>query len=124
MTQYTDTFLDHYRNPRNAEVIEGADGVGQVENAACGDTLQLYLQIGEGRIVRAAFQTYGCPAAIAASSMLTEMIRGTTLEEAGQIDREDVAAALGGVPPMKRHCLVLAEDGLRAALKDYQSEND
>ena len=124
MALYNDTVLDHYQNPRNMGELEAADAVGIVENSACGDVLQLYLQIDAGRIARATFKTFGCAAAIAASSMLTEMIKGVTLKELQQVRKEDVAEALGGLPPMKLHCSVLAEDAIRAALEDYQAKAD
>ncbi len=118
---YNDTVLDHYRNPRNTGVLEGADAVGKAENSACGDVLHLYLQIQEGRVRAARFQTFGCAAAIAAGSRLTEMVTGLTLDELRGIRRQDVVDALGGLPPMKIHCSVLAEDAIRAALEDFAS---
>ena len=118
---YNDTVLDHYRNPRNTGVLEGADAVGKAENSACGDVLHLYLQIEEGRVRAARFQTFGCAAAIAADSRLTEMVTGLTLDELRGIRRQDVVDALGGLPPMKIHCSVLAEDAIRAALEDFAS---
>ena len=104
------------------ESSENADAVGRVENSACGDVLQLYLQIDAGRVVRASFKTFGCAAAIAAGSMLTEMIRGATLKEIEALRKEDVAAALGGLPPMKLHCSVLAEDAIQVALENFRSK--
>ena len=118
---YNDTVLDHYRNPRNAGVLEGADAVGKAENSACGDVLHLYLQIEDGHVRAARFQTFGCAAAIAAGSRLTEMITGITLDELRGIRRQDVVDSLGGLPPMKVHCSVLAEDAIRAALKNLDS---
>ena len=118
---YNDTVLDHYRNPRNTGVLEGADAVGKAENSACGDVLHLYLQIQEGRVRAARFQTFGCAAAIAAGSRLTEMVTGITLDELRGIRRQDVVDALGGLPPMKVHCSVLAEDAIRAAMEDFAS---
>ena len=118
---YNDTVLDHYRNPRNTGVLEGADAVGKAENSACGDVLHLYLQIEEGRVRAARFQTFGCAAAIAAGSRLTEMVTGITLDELRGIRRQDVVDALGGLPPMKVHCSVLAEDAIRAAMEDFAS---
>ena len=118
---YNDTVLDHYRNPRNTGVLEGADAVGKAENSACGDVLHLYLQIEEGRVRAARFQTFGCAAAIAAGSRLTEMVTGLTLDELRGIRRQDVVDALGGLPPKKVHCSVLAEDAIRAALEDFAS---
>ena len=118
MSGYSDTVLDHYRNPRNTGVIENADAVGIAENSACGDVLHLYLSIADGRAERASFKTFGCAAAIAAGSVLTEMVTGATLEEISRISKQDVVEALGGLPPMKVHCSVLAEDAIRAVLAD------
>jgi nitrogen fixation NifU-like protein len=112
--------MDHYQHPRNVGVMDDADGVGMAENSACGDTMELYIKVQDGRILVATFKTYGCPASIAASSMLTEMLRGRTMEETMGITRQDVANALGGLPPMKIHCSVLAEDAVRAAIQDYR----
>ena len=122
MSLYSETVLDHYQNPRNVGEIEEADAVGAAENTACGDVLHLYLQIEAGKIVRATFKTFGCTAAIAAGSKLTEMVVGATLNEIQQIRKEDVVQALGGLPPMKRHCSVLAEDAIRAAVEDYENK--
>jgi nitrogen fixation NifU-like protein len=117
---YNDTVLDHYQNPRNVGAMEDAQVVGTAENSACGDVLHLYLRIEQERIERATFKTFGCAAAIAAGSMLTQMIEGATLEEIQQLRKEDVVEALGGLPPMKLHCSVLAEDAIRAAVRDYK----
>ncbi len=119
MAGYSDTVLDHFRNPRNTGIIESADAVGIAENSACGDVLHLYLSIADGRAERASFKTFGCAAAIAAGSILTEMVTGATLEEISRISKQDVVEALGGLPPMKVHCSVLAEDAIRAALADF-----
>ena len=116
---YNNTVLDHYRNPRNTGVLEGANAVGKAENSACGDVLHLYLQIEDGRVCAARFRTFGCAAAIAAGSRLTEMVTGLTLDELRAIRRQHVIDALGGLPPMKVHCSVLAEDAIRAALEDF-----
>ena len=121
MLHYTDAILDHYENPRNAGEMPAPDAVGAVENAACGDVLKLFRHIESGQIAHATFQTLGCPPAIAASSVLTEMLRGATLEEAQEARREDIAAAMGGRPPTKQHCAVLAQDALQAAIQDYRS---
>lgn len=118
MSGYSDTVIDHYRNPRNTGIIDNADAVGIAENSACGDVLHLYLSIAGGRAKRASFKTFGCAAAIAAGSILTEMVTGATLEEISRISKQDVVEALGGLPPMKIHCSVLAEDAIRAALAD------
>ena len=117
---YNDTVLDHYQNPRNVGELDPVSAVGVAENSACGDILHLYLQIDNGRAQRASFKTFGCAAAIAAGSMLTEMITGARLDEISRITKRDVVDALGGLPPMKVHCSVLAEDAVRAALEDYR----
>lgn len=119
MNVYSDLVRDHFANPRNAGEIADADAVGHQTNPVCGDTMRLTLRIEGGRIVEARFQTSGCPAAIAASSVCTEMIRGLSLAEAEAIAKEDYAAALGGLPASKTHCSVLAADTVRAAAADY-----
>ena len=118
---YNDTVVDHYRNPRNAGVLADADAVGKAENSACGDVLHLYLHIKDDCVQAARFQTFGCAAAIAAGSCLTEIVTGLTLDELRDVRRQHVVDALGGLPPMKVHCSVLAEDAIRAALEDYGS---
>jgi nitrogen fixation NifU-like protein len=120
LNRYNDTVLDHYQHPRNAGALEGANAVGRAENASCGDEMQLYLEIQGARVVRASFRTFGCAASIAAGSMLTELVAGTTLAEAGALSSEAVAQALGGLPPLKVHASVLAADALRAALEDHR----
>jgi nitrogen fixation NifU-like protein len=119
-TDYSGLLLDHYENPRNAGDLPDPDGVATVENPACGDRLKLSLRIGEGRIREARFRAFGCPAAIAASSVTTEMITGRSLSEAGRLSNVEVATALGGLPPAKIHCSVLAEEAVRAAIEDYR----
>lgn len=121
MSLYNDIVLDHFQNPRNVGVMEDADAVGKAENSACGDVLHLYMKIEGERIARLSFKTFGCTAAIAAGSMLTEMLAGASLEDLGKIRKEDVVEALGGLPPLKLHCSVLAEDAIRAALRDFES---
>lgn len=116
---YSEKVMDHFMNPRNIGEIENADGVGTVGNPVCGDVMRLYLKIRDGIIVDAKFKTFGCGAAIASSSILTEMLKGKPVEEAKKISNEAVVEALGGLPPVKRHCSVLAEEALEAALKDY-----
>jgi nitrogen fixation NifU-like protein len=116
---YSEKVMDHFMNPRNIGEIENADGVGTVGNPVCGDVMRLYLKIKDGIIVDAKFKTFGCGAAIASSSILTEMLKGKPVEEAKKISNEAVVEALGGLPPVKRHCSVLAEEALEAALKDY-----
>ena len=119
---YSDKVMDHFMHPRNMGEIEDASGVGEVGNPACGDVMRLYLKIEDGKIVDAKFKTFGCGAAIASSSMTTEMIKGKTIDEALAISNEAVSEALGGLPPAKQHCSVLAEDALRAALEDYKKK--
>ncbi len=119
MSGYSDLVRDHFENPRNAGELADADAVGYQTNPVCGDTMRLTLRITGGRVVEARFQTSGCPAAIATSSVCTEMIRGQTLAEAEALTREDYAAALGGLAASKMHCSVLAADTVRAAAADY-----
>jgi nitrogen fixation NifU-like protein len=120
---YTAKVMDHFMNPRNVGEIENADGVGEVGNPACGDMMRLYLKVEEGKIIEAKFRTFGCGAAIASSSMLTEMIKGKTLEEARSITNQQVSEALDGLPPVKIHCSVMAEQAVKAALDDYVKKN-
>ena len=119
---YSDKVMDHFMNPRNMGEIEDADGVGEVGNPACGDVMKLFLKIENDRIVDVKFKTFGCGAAIASSSMTTELIKGKTIDEALKLSNQAVAEALGGLPPAKEHCSVLAEDALRAALEDYKKK--
>ncbi len=119
---YSDKVMDHFMNPRNMGEIEDADGVGEVGNPACGDVMKLYLKIEGDKIVDAKFKTFGCGAAIASSSMTTELIKGKTIDEALKLSNEAVAEALGGLPPAKQHCSVLAEDALKVALEDYKKK--
>lgn len=121
---YNDTVLEHYQHPRNAGTLDGANAVGRAENAACGDELQLYLEIRGDQVLRARFRTFGCAAAIAAGSMLTQMVTGSSLVEVSELTSEAVDAALGGLPPLKIHGSVLAADALRAALEDYRKRCD
>ena len=119
---YSDKVMDHFMHPRNMGEIEDASGVGEVGNPACGDVMRLYLKIEDGKIVDAKFKTFGCGAAIASSSMTTELIKGKSIDEALKLSNEAVSEALGGLPPAKQHCSVLAEDALRAALEDYKKK--
>lgn len=117
---YNPTVMDHFLNPRNMGDLEDADGVGEVGAAACGDIMKISLKISDdGRISDARFKTFGCGSAIASSSMATELVKGKTIEEARQISNKQVVDALGGLPPVKIHCSVLAEEAIKAALDDY-----
>jgi nitrogen fixation protein NifU and related proteins len=120
---YSAKVMDHFMNPRNVGEIEGADGVGEVGNPACGDMMRLYLKVEDGRVVDAKFRTFGCGAAIASSSMLTEMIKGKTLDEAREITNHAVAEALDGLPAVKIHCSVMAEQAVKSALDDYAKKH-
>ena len=116
---YSEKVMDHFRNPRNVGVIEDANGIGEVGNAKCGDIMKIFLKVENGIIEDVKFQTFGCGAAIATSSMVTEMVKGKTLEEALRVSNEAVAEALDGLPPVKMHCSNLAADAVHAAIKDY-----
>ena len=120
---YTDKVMDHFSNPRNVGEITDADGVGEVGNATCGDIMRIYLKINQERIADVKFKTFGCGAAIATSSMVTEMVKGKTLEEAMAITNKAVAQALDGLPPQKMHCSNLAADALHKAIEDYRERN-
>ena len=117
--EYSEEVMDHFMNPRNVGEIEDASGVGEVGNPSCGDVMRFYLKIENGIIEDAKFKTFGCGAAIATSSMATEMVKGKSLEEAVKVTNSVVADALGGLPAVKMHCSVLAEEALEEALKDY-----
>ncbi|MDZ4655896.1 MAG: Fe-S cluster assembly scaffold protein NifU [Coriobacteriia bacterium] len=116
---YSDKVMDHFQNPRNVGVIKDADGVGEVGNPICGDVMKITISVDDDRIDDIMFQTLGCGAAIATSSIVTEMAKGMTLPEAVSISKKQVADELGGLPPAKMHCSVLATDGLKAAVDDY-----
>ncbi|WP_094603330.1 Iron-sulfur cluster assembly scaffold protein IscU [Sporomusa silvacetica DSM 10669] len=116
---YNDKVMDHFSNPRNVGEIKDADGVGEVGNAKCGDIMRIYLQVENDIITDVKFKTFGCGAAIATSSMVTEMVKGKNLDEALEISNQAVAEALGGLPPQKMHCSNLAADALHEAIKDY-----
>ncbi len=119
---YTEKLMEHFRNPKNMGKIENADGVGKVGNPVCGDVMHLYIKVGDNRIEDIKFETFGCAAAIGTSSMITELARGKTIEEAMKIENKDVVESLDGLPPVKLHCSVLAADALKAAIKDYQNK--
>jgi len=121
--KYSQTVMDHFSNPRNVGDLPDADGIGENGSFKCGDTMKLYIKVEDDRITDVKFQTYGCGAAIASSSMLTEMVKGKTLEQALEITNQDVADELGGLPPLKLHCSNLAADALHNAIVDYRSKH-
>ncbi|SET07782.1 Fe-S cluster assembly scaffold protein NifU [Anaerobranca gottschalkii] len=121
---YTEKVMDHFRNPRNVGELENADGVGEVGNAKCGDIMKIYLKVENGIIQDIKFQTFGCGAAIATSSAVTEMAKGKTLDEALKLTNKMVAEELGGLPPAKMHCSNLAADALKAAIEDYKKKHN
>ena len=119
---YSPIVLDHFNNPRNAGELDDPDGVGVRTNPVCGDTMRLTIRVADGRIAEARWKTVGCPAAIATSSIASELIAGKTLDEVHGLTREQIAEAAGGLPRSKLHCSVLAADALRAAIADYRSK--
>jgi nitrogen fixation NifU-like protein len=121
--EYSEKVMEHFRNPRNVGEIENPDGVGKVGNPVCGDIMELYIKVDGGIITDAKFKTFGCGAAIATSSMVTELVKNKTIEDALKISNRAVAEALGGLPPIKMHCSVLAEEALKRALDDYRMRN-
>ena len=122
--EYTEKVIDHFMNPRNVREMEDASGVGTVGNASCGDIMRVFLKITDGVIVDASFKTFGCGAAVATSSMATELVKGKTVAEALDVTNTSVADALGGLPTVKKHCSNLAEQALHAALWDYAEKNN
>ena len=120
---YSEEVMEHFRNPRNVGKIDDADGVGEVGNAVCGDIMKMYLKIKDGIIEDVKFNTFGCGSAIATSSMATELIKGKPVKDALKLTNKAVVEALGGLPPVKIHCSVLAEEAVKAALKDYYERN-
>lgn len=114
--------MEHFRNPRNVGEMENPDGVGHVGNPVCSDIMELYIKVNNGIIVDAKFKTFRCGAAIATSSMVTEMVKGKSIEEALAISSRAVAEALDGLPPVKMHCSVLAEEALKSAIEDYRQQ--
>ncbi|UCE96872.1 MAG: Fe-S cluster assembly scaffold protein NifU [Candidatus Bathyarchaeota archaeon] len=119
---YTEKVMDHFRNPRNVGEIPDADGVGTVGNPVCGDMMTIFIKVKENRIVDIKFKTFGCGAAVATSSMITELAKEKPLDEAMKITRNDVADSLGGLPPIKMHCSNLAADALHEAIKDFEKK--
>ena len=118
---YTDKVMDHFRNPRNVGEIEDANGVGEVGNAKCGDIMKIYLKVNDNGIIEdVKFKTFGCGPAIASSSMATELIKGKHIDEAWELSNKAVAEALDGLPPVKMHCSVLAEEAIHKAINDYR----
>ncbi len=120
---YSEQVMEHFKNPRNVGEIENPDGIGHVGNAVCGDVMELYIRVEDGIIVDAKFKTFGCGAAIATSSMVTELVKGKKVEEALKISNRAVAEALGGLPAIKMHCSVLAEEALKSAIDDYLNKS-
>ncbi len=116
---YSEKVMEHFKNPRNVGEIESPDGIGRVGNPVCGDIMELYIKVKNNTIVDAKFKTFGCGAAIATSSMVTEMVKGKSIEEALKISNKAVAEALDGLPPIKMHCSALAEEALKSAIDDY-----
>ena len=121
---YSEKVMEHFRNPRNVGEIENPDGIGHVGNPVCGDIMELYIKVNNGTIIDAKFKTFGCGAAIATSSMVTEMVKGKSIEEALGISNRAVAQALDGLPPIKMHCSVLAEEALKSAIEDYLDKSE
>ena len=123
MALYSDKVMDHFQHPRNVGKLDDADGIGEVGNAKCGDIMRMYIKVKDGIITDCKFNTFGCGSAIATSSMATELIKGKPIEEALQLSNKAVVEALDGLPAHKIHCSVLAEEAVRAAVKDYYDKN-
>lgn len=123
MALYSEKVMEHFRNPRNVGALENADGIGEVGNAKCGDIMKIYLKIDNNIIVDVKFETFGCGSAIASSSMATELIKGKTVSEALKLTNKEVVEALEWLPPQKIHCSVLAEEAIKAAVKNYYDKN-
>ncbi|NLZ53698.1 MAG: Fe-S cluster assembly scaffold protein NifU [Thermoanaerobacteraceae bacterium] len=121
---YNEKVMDHFSNPRNVGEIPNADGIGTVGNAVCGDIMKIYIKVKDNIIEDIKFKTFGCGAAIATSSMVTEMVKGKTIDEALKVNNKQVAEALGGLPPVKMHCSNLAADALREAINNYKKSRD
>ena len=120
--QYSEKVIDHFTRPRNIGEIPDASGVGNVGNPVCGDIMRLYIKVADGIITDVKFKTFGCAAAISTSSMVTEMVKGKTIAEASKIKNKAVAEALGGLPAIKMHCSLLAEEALKSAIEDYRKK--
>ena len=123
MALYSDKVMDHFQNPRNVGKLDDADGIGEVGNAKCGDIMRMYIKVKDGVITDCKFNTFGCGSAIATSSMATELIKGKSVEDALKLSNQAVVEALDGLPAHKIHCSVLAEEAVRAAVKDYYDKN-
>ena len=123
MALYTETVMDHFKNPRNVGSMENADGIGEVGNAKCGDIMKIYLKIENDVITDVKFETFGCGSAIASSSIATEMIKGKSIADTLALTNKEVVEALGGLPTHKLHCSVLAEEAIKSAIKDYYDKN-
>jgi nitrogen fixation NifU-like protein len=121
---YNEVVIDHLKHPRNMGEMENPDGVGEAQNPVCGDTMRLFIRVETDRIINATFLTFGCGAAIASSSVTTEMIKGKTIDEALKISDQVIAEALGGLPPTKVHCSILAEKAIHEAVSDYQKRRE
>lgn len=121
---YTELVMEHFKNPKNLGEMKDADGKGEVGNPNCGDVMTVYIKVKDNRIADISFQTFGCVAAVATSSMVTELAKGKTLEDAMKLTRADVADSLGGLPPIKLHCSNLAADALHAAIEDYRRKQN
>jgi len=124
MENYSEKVMDHFMNPRNVGEIKDADGIGEVGNPRCGDIMKMYIKVKDNKITDVKFLTFGCGAAVATSSMITELIKGKTLDEALEISNRQVAEALNGLPPVKMHCSNLAEQAVKAAIEDYKKKNE
>jgi len=124
MEEYSKKVMDHFMNPRNVGIIEDADGIGEVGNPVCGDIMRMMIKVKNNIITDIKFQTFGCGAAVATSSMVSEMIKGKSIEEALEITNKSVAEALDGLPPIKMHCSNLAEQGVKSAIDDYFKKHE
>lgn len=123
MEEYTDLVMEHFSNPRNVGTMEDPDGVGREGNPVCGDLMEIFIKVNNGNIADVKFRTFGCGAAIATSSIATEMVKGRSLSEAAALTNKAIAEALGGLPPVKMHCSMLAADALKKAIEDYYEKH-